>query len=821
MSTSRLKTRLAGATVLSAALIAVFLLASFTAAPAEAVQPSQLQVGVFFPDPVLPNEQLPDINDLHDFESMVGGQTDVFLWYESISENFYADNFRPMAEEGRIIQIAWEPHNFAKDPNNQPEYRLNTITAGNHDGAIRRWARELRDFGYPVYFRPMCEMNGDWVAWGGNANGNSPQDYIPAWRHIHDIFVQEGASNVMWVWSPNRGGSYADAQNIFNTYYPGDAYVDYVGINGYNWGTMYNTPQWTSTWQDFEEVFKYSYDVAVANTDKPVVICETASTEIGGNAQNGGKAEWIRNAFDIIPSRFPELEMVTWFHINKETDWRITSTQASLNAFREAMLPPDPNPPAVSITSHSQDSTVSGTINITASASDDRGVAKVEFYSGAKLIYTDTAAPYNAYLYTRGLANGPHTLAVKAYDQAGNMSTAAVNVNVQNGKDKSYYFGWYDSATPGMNTWIVIGNPTDQPVGVEVYIGGVAMGGYYIQPHQRVTPKYDGVARGPVKVVSLSGTELMVSQRVTHNNTFSELPATPEEKLSHDHYLAWYDQLSPGMNSNLVIANQGNQTAQVDVYIANKLVGHYALAAGRTILPRYPGIMNGPVRVVSSNGQPLSVSERVIYGGAFNEVKSRAADDLVSEYSFTWYDELSPGMRTWIVVSNQGSRATNVGIYIAGQLVGYYAVPAGGRITPEFPGVMNGPVRVVSSNGEPLIVGQRSTYLGSFEEVPGVSPGELYNDQWFAWYDSQSAGMKTWVLVGNQSQTTARVSVSIAGRVVGHYVIPPGGRVTPTFPGQMNGPVEVKSSVEGQRLVVSQRTTYFNSFDELPGTLLR
>ncbi|MHB1003781.1 MAG: hypothetical protein ACYC1B_08165, partial [Thermoleophilia bacterium] len=84
-----------------------------------------------------------------------------------------------------------------------------------------------------------------------------------------------------------------------------------------------------------------------------------------------------------------------------------------------------------------------------------------------------------------------------------------------------------------------------------------------------------------------------------------------------------------------------------------------------------------------------------------------------------------------------------------------------------------------------------------------------------------SAGMKTWVLVGNQSQSEAVVDIKIGDQLVGRYTVPAGGRVTPTFPGQMNGPVQVKSTQEGQQLVVSQRTTFYNSFDELPGTSMR
>ena len=319
-------------TVIIFLVLAVALLGGAANAQAQ-TPPANLELGVFFPDPQLPDEQLPSVGDLHDFEASIGRQTDVFLWYESIGEDFYADAFRPMAQEGRAIQLAWEPHDFSLPANNQPAYRLKNITAGNFDTDIRRWARQLRDFGYPIYFRPMCEMNGDWVTWGGTVNGNVPSDYIPAWRHIHDIFVQEGATNVKWVWAPNRDGSNSEAQATFNTYYPGDAYVDYVGINGYNWGTLYNTPDWTSSWQSFEEVMRYSYDVAAANTSKPIVIAETATTEVGGNSQNGGKAQWISDALASLPTRFPRISMLTWFNINKETDWRVESSSGSLQAF--------------------------------------------------------------------------------------------------------------------------------------------------------------------------------------------------------------------------------------------------------------------------------------------------------------------------------------------------------------------------------------------------------------------------------------------------------------------------------------------------------
>ncbi len=685
---------------------------------ASAATAANFKLGVFLPNP----------GDLSSFENEIGRKTDIFLYYQSIGEDLDTADLAPIAQQGRTIQLAWEPWDpSAADLVNQPAYSLKNITAGNFDSDIHRWAQELRNFGYPVIFRPMCEMNGDWTSWSGTVNGNSPGDYVPAWRHIHDIFVQEGATNVKFDWSPNRDGDTATALNTFNTYYPGDAYVDYVGINGYNWGTTQNTSTWVSQWQSFGEVFGPSYSVFAAQTSKPIMVSETASAEAGGS-----KAQWITDMFSQLPVNYPRIASVTWFNINKETDWRVESSQTSLAAFKAAMAPS-----------------------------------------------TSTAA--------QPVAGGP-----------------------------SYYFGWYDDASPGLQSWVLIGNPGTASQHAEVFIGGALAGAYDVGPGRRVTPTFPGVINGPVKVVSTSGGNLLVSERTIYNNSFSELPAASSESLATDYYLAWYDEQSSGMRSWIVVGNQGSQAASVNISIAGKVVGRYQVPAGGRITPDFPGVMNGPVEVTSTNGQPLNVSERVIFGAAFNEIGAKPAPSLATDYRFTWYDEQSSGMRSWIVVGNQGSQAASVNISIAGKVVGRYQVPAGGRITPDFPGVMNGPVEVTSTNGQPLMASQRSLYNGSFVEVNGAAPNDLAANQWFAWYDDVSAGMTTWVLVGNQGQAPVSVDIKIAGSDVGRYTIPAGGRVTPVFPGQLNGPVQVTAE-QGSRLVVSQRTIYRGSFDEVLG----
>jgi hypothetical protein len=158
-------------------------------------------------------------------------------------------------------------------------------------------------------------------------NGNQPGDYVKAWRHVHDIFVANGATNVTWVWSPNV--EYSNTTPLAELY-PGDQYVDWIGMDGYNWGLVQNA----SKWQSFSKVFGQTYhDVGQIAPTKPIMVAEMSSTELGGS-----KANWITDAFTTqIPQNFPNIKAFIWFNRNKETDWRIESSASSQQAFAQAI----------------------------------------------------------------------------------------------------------------------------------------------------------------------------------------------------------------------------------------------------------------------------------------------------------------------------------------------------------------------------------------------------------------------------------------------------------------------------------------------------
>lgn len=118
----------------------------------------------------------------------------------------------------------------------------------------------------------------------------------------------------------------------------------------------------------------------------------------------------------------------------------------------------DTTPPTTSITSPADGATVSGTITVTANASDGVGVTRVELYRDGALIGTDTSSPYEFAWNTTTVSNGGHVLQTKAYDAATNVgSSAVVNVTVSNatgGGELIVNGGFEGSATP----WALSGN---------------------------------------------------------------------------------------------------------------------------------------------------------------------------------------------------------------------------------------------------------------------------------------------------------------------------------------------------------------------------
>ncbi len=274
-----------------------------------------------------------DMSQLDAFERDAGTSVAIVMLWNDWAGNGTLDvaGLCAIADRGAVPLITWMPTDWqGADPST---YSLNSIIAGKHDDYITDWARQLANYGGPVLLRFAHEMNGDWYGWA-NRNGNTPAQYVAAWQRVHDIFVEQGASNVQWVWSPNVAD---DSAVDFAPYYPGDSDVDWVALDGYNRG-----PQ---IWRWFTQIFGSSYDQLTKLSSKPVMIAEVSTSEALPQqaALDDTKAKWITSAFtDEIPHRFPAIRAVVWFNEDKSGeenggyDWRIESSRAAQRAFSRA-----------------------------------------------------------------------------------------------------------------------------------------------------------------------------------------------------------------------------------------------------------------------------------------------------------------------------------------------------------------------------------------------------------------------------------------------------------------------------------------------------
>ncbi|HEX2049072.1 MAG TPA: glycosyl hydrolase, partial [Actinomycetota bacterium] len=261
-----------------------------------------------------------------DFEASIGRTLDIDQHYYSWTITFPSGLEQADLSAGRIPLVTWEPWGTT----------LDAINSGTFDTMIRARARGLRDLRAPVFLRWAHEMNSNWYPWSGYANNdagttNGPAKYVAAYRRVHDLFAAEGATNVVWVWSPNFENVPSSSWNAWSNYYPGDAYVDWVGPDGYNWGT---TKSWSS-WRSFKSIFSPIYSAYAGR--KPIMLAEVASQEAGGN-----KGLWIDDMSLQLQTAMPAIKAVVWFH--RPTGWPADTSVGSFAAFRTMATLPYFNP---------------------------------------------------------------------------------------------------------------------------------------------------------------------------------------------------------------------------------------------------------------------------------------------------------------------------------------------------------------------------------------------------------------------------------------------------------------------------------------------
>ncbi|GAB3131064.1 glycoside hydrolase family 26 protein [Marisediminicola antarctica] len=291
----------------------------------------------------------------------IGATPSVVGYFGGWDENFRANAVTRAWERDTLPILTWEsrPIGSTNDIVNEPAYSLPDIigdpiagVAGTHDDYLRQYARDIVSTGLPLGIRLNHEMNGVWYPWaeqtgkGVSINGNRSGDYVRMWQHVHDIFQAEGANDlVVWIWSPNvinRLPATHKTPEYLAHLYPGDDYVDWVGLSGYL-RPPFDAPEGNS--YDFGFTFNRSLNALRDLTDKPILLAEIGASEIGSH-----KAGWVSSLFtslqkpenaDIIGFAWFNLAVTTYVAGERATnDWRIDSRADSLAAFVDGLALP-------------------------------------------------------------------------------------------------------------------------------------------------------------------------------------------------------------------------------------------------------------------------------------------------------------------------------------------------------------------------------------------------------------------------------------------------------------------------------------------------
>jgi hypothetical protein len=280
-------------------------------------KPSKMLLGAYDNDTKESFESIINLEDsLHTTLPLIQIYT---AWGGKEEESFPVKQVKAILELGSLPVITWEPWLTAFDEENYPnlpsmdkrdKHGMADVAQGKYDFYLKKWADDAKKIEKPIFLRMGHEMNDPYrYPWG--PQNNSAAEFVAGWKHVHDIFKQEGTNNIVWVWSPHP------AYGFFKEFYPGDAYVDYVGAGVLNYGTV---ASW-SKWWSFDEIFgKYYPQLSAFN--KPIMISEFGSLAVGGK-----RGEWFANAMDSLPQKYPAIKSILFFHFSEDK----TTTQQVLN----------------------------------------------------------------------------------------------------------------------------------------------------------------------------------------------------------------------------------------------------------------------------------------------------------------------------------------------------------------------------------------------------------------------------------------------------------------------------------------------------------
>lgn len=367
--------------------------------------------------------------DYDAFNRETGKPHAVFFDYRSYGREFPARWAAALKDAGAAAQIALEP--------------TGGLDSVQDDNYLREFARQAKEAEIPIFLRFAAEMNGDWTPYGGN-----PARYIEKWRLVHRV-MREEAPNVAMVWTPN-----SVPEETIPSYYPGDEYVDWVGLNFYAVHHHNNRLDDPAEHENPADVLRYIYQRYAAR--KPIMICEFAATHYCKADEKElpeFAADKMRALYSALPLLYPRVKAVHWYNIDNRTNsmradrrtnnFSLTDDDTVLTAYKEAIRRPyfksqvETDGPTGELEAYqplTEKTVLSGKVRLDCWAKSFVENPVVIYRLDGRRQFALPARPYEAVWDTSRVKNGPHTLEVTVL--AGNRvaATRKVTVTVKNGE---------------------------------------------------------------------------------------------------------------------------------------------------------------------------------------------------------------------------------------------------------------------------------------------------------------------------------------------------------------------------------------------------
>lgn len=245
-----------------------------------------------------------DFTELKSIEAKLNFTFPILLYYTGIQE--YKD-MHPNLElalnnakkEGRILELTLQTVAQTPGKGNM----VYDVLDGEYDTYLKNYAKAVADSGAPILFRLGNEMNGDWCVYSSHHTSKDTDIFKEFYHYVYQIFQDAGADNVIWVWNPNGKAFPEFKWNDELCYYPGDEYVDVIGMTSYNTGTYYESEKW----MEFDKMYDDLYKRYSAQYEKPLMITEFSSSSVGGS-----KEDWVKNMFQHI-GKYDRIKVAVWW----------------------------------------------------------------------------------------------------------------------------------------------------------------------------------------------------------------------------------------------------------------------------------------------------------------------------------------------------------------------------------------------------------------------------------------------------------------------------------------------------------------------------